>query len=150
MTGAGTGSAWVTSMTSKHYVGVSFRVWHPIQTPRAISESLDRQPSHSAGIGSPKGRARGVATVAKWADNYWCYDFEVGQSLEDGLATVAAFLSSKGSQIKELLRSGGRADLYLFLAPTAVEGFEMEPGLLTTLGRLGVRLGVEVIAPRRP
>ena len=100
--------------------------------------------------GTPRGSNRRVPSAATWPEHYWCSDFADGDTPEERIATVIRFLLAKEEELTSLLQSGGRADIYVFLAPLAALGIELEPALLAILGRLGVKLGLEFIPPPSP
>ena len=137
-------------MISSDYFGVSLRIFHGTISPTEISATLQREPSHMGIKGSPRGHIRGAPSPATWSEHYWSSDFVEGDAPEDRIATVVQFLVAKEKDLTPLLQSGGRADIYVFLAPLAALGIELEPALLATLGRLDVKLGLEFIPPPSP
>jgi hypothetical protein len=137
------------SMTSKDYIGVSLRVWHREKSPKEISAALGRDPSYAATLGSPRGHPHRAVTAATWQEHYWCSDFDEGATLEERIAAVAKFIQRKRLAMTELMRAGkgGRADLYVFAAPSTALGIELEPVLLADLGQIGINLSVEFMPP---
>jgi len=129
-------------MTSNAYIGVSLRVFHDTLSPDEITAQLARAPNYTGVKGAARGAARGP-TGATWSENYWCSGFDDGATVEDRLVAVGTFLTTREHEMVHLLQSGGRADIYVFLAPTETLGVEIQASLLHVLGRLGVGLGVE-------
>jgi hypothetical protein len=149
-TGLATEFQWATPMISSDYFGVSLRVFHGASSPAEISAKFQREPSHVGIKGTPRGSNRRAPSTATWPEHYWCSDFGEGDTPEERITTVIRFLLAKEKELTSLLQSGGRADIYVFLAPLAALGIELEPALLAILGRLGVKLGLEFIPPPSP
>lgn len=131
-----------TSMTSSDYFGVSLQIWHPEQTPDQISKAMGVQATFTGLKGTTRGPAK--SSSATWKENYWCGDSNDGDSIEERIESIARYLVPKERQLAELLETGGRAGIYVFLAPISSLAFSLDGKLLESLGRLGVQLGVEV------
>lgn len=132
-----------TAMTSRDYVGTSLRVFHDTMSPDDITAQLARAPTFTGFKGAQRGTSRAPGSVATWSENYWSSDFNEGDTVEDRLTAVIDFLTMREQEMAGLLRSGGRSDIYVFLAPNQTLGIEVGPSLLHVLGRIGVGLGIE-------
>jgi hypothetical protein len=136
-------NAWVTSMNTSGYFGVSLRVRHDTQSPGEISKVLGREANIVATKGGRRGSpsSRAISSV-----NYWCADFEIGAGPAERIAAIARFLEGRESAMQSLLQSGGRADIYVFIAPEfETVPIVLEASVLAILGRSGVQLGLEIV-----
>ena len=131
-------------MTSRDHMGVSLRISHPTCSPSEISRALHREPDHAGIKWDQRGRPRGVP-AAIWPANYWSAEFRVGETPEMRIAAVAQFLTERKEQMLQLLGSGGRADVYVFVGQDGTLAMELEPAILIVLGQIGVTLGIEVV-----
>jgi hypothetical protein len=129
-------------MTSSDYFGVSLQIWHPEQTPDQISKAMGVQATFAGLKGTTRGPAK--SSSATWKENYWCDDSNDGDTVEERIESIARYLVPKERQLAELLETGGRAEIYVFLAPSSSLAFSLDGKMLESLGRLGVQLGVEV------
>jgi|SRR5579883_1578525 len=131
-------------MTSEIYFGVSLRLHHPTTSPTDISNVLGR-PAEFVGVkGTQRGSSRGLP-AATWLENYWCSEFEDGESVEERIRSVVDFLRQKNAEVSLLLQTGGRADVYVFLAPVREFGVELDVHTLASLAHANVSLGFDVL-----
>jgi len=135
----------VTTITDDYYFGVSMRVWHETCSPENISTILGHPPSLARRKGSTR---RSAGSPAVYPRNYWCLDFDTEGALADRIASVAQFLQPRADAMVSLIQSGGLAEIYAFVAPelTTVV-LQLDPSLLTTIGRAGVKLSIEIVPP---
>ena len=129
---------------SKDLVAVSLRIHHPTCFPTEISRAVQREPDHTGIKGEQRGHGRGPLT-ATWRDHYWSSEFSAGETPEARISAVAEFLTERKEQMLQLLRSGGRADVYVFVGKDGTVALELEPAVLVVLGQIGVTLGIEVL-----
>jgi hypothetical protein len=131
-------------MTSKDYFGVSLRIRHETLSPTEIANVLRRAPDYSGLKGTPRGHDRKGAP-SPWREHYWCADFADGETPEARIDAVVTLLLEREAEVLSLLRSGGRADIYVFIAQDALVALELGSFALSVLGRMGVTLGLEIM-----
>ncbi len=129
--------------TGSDFFTVSLRIRHDTCSPAQISEALGRE-AEAAGVrGSRRG---GPTSQANWPWHYWVAEFVEGEDLHERVGCAVAFIREKEQELTALLRSGGRADIYAFIAPATGVWLVMEPEALATMARVGVELGIDVMA----
>jgi hypothetical protein len=135
-------------LPSEDYFGVSLRVSHDMCSPSEISKALGREAEYTGVKGTPRGRFRGPPppSASTWRNHYWCSAFNEGETPEARVGAIANFLLEREDEMMALLRSGGRADVYVFIGSDATVALEFDGPALAVLGRLGVTLGIEVMS----
>ena len=139
-------------MPCEDYFGVSLRIRHDTSSPSEISKVLGREAEHTGIKGTPRGRFRGAPppSASTWGDHYWCSDFNEGETPEARVGAIATFLVEREHEVTALLKSGGRADVYVFVGSDDPVGLVLDAPSLAVLGRLSVTLSVEVMSGHQP
>jgi hypothetical protein len=111
-----------------------------------MSTALGRPASTAKTKGSPRGSGK---TGAVWPQNYWCSDFDDDDTIEKRIDSVARFVAARENAFVSLLRSGGRAEVYVFVGIEDKSlGFILEPTPLAILGRLNIKLSFDLFPPK--
>jgi hypothetical protein len=84
-----------------------------------------------------------------YAETYCAFDLAMNETgcLSSSIEVALPELEGIRSKLQEILLTGGRVELYVWLWPTEGEigrGFELEPEAIRRMAELGLKLSVEV------
>jgi hypothetical protein len=135
---------------------VSLRFWHPTIDPEVISTKLGKKPSRLWRAGEPRTTPKGNKLEGTWKDSYWTAPLHPKKSLSSRKTQIETFLSTALDElaphskfIKAILAGGGRAEFFVGLFGDKNYGFDLEPELLQRLGKIGLRLSLDIY-PENP
>jgi hypothetical protein len=138
-----------TATKGPYRTAFSLRIRHPNIAPGQVTESLGIVPKLYHAVGERRQTPAGQMLDGVYAETYWLYRFPVGpeMTIEDGVEQAVATLLPKGNFFKDLVASGGSAELFIGVFLRRNMGVELNQGLLKRVTELNLNLSFDVYVP---
>jgi hypothetical protein len=133
---------------SKYSYKISLRIFHPTADPAAFTEALGIQPGRSWLVSAPRTTPRGTPLKGLNAKSYWTARLADGASIDaplaDAVHDVLDRLRGRKGFFRDVVKSGGRAELFIgwFLDENSGDLFDHQ--LLARLAALKIDLSFDV------
>jgi hypothetical protein len=119
--------------------------------PEVITTKLGKKPSRLWIAGEPRTTPKGNKIEGIWKESYWTAPLHPRKSISSRKTQFESFLSTALDElaphsrfIKTILAGGGRAEFFVGLFGDKNYGFELEPELLQRIGKIGLRLSLDI------
>jgi hypothetical protein len=113
-----------------------------------ISRRLGAMPEHGWTAGDPRTTPRGRALPGLRKESYWAKGVKppADQEPDEVIADHVAVMRPRQRFFASVVRAGGRVEYYLSCQSSGAVGVVFEPSLLSELGRMHIRLGIDGFA----
>ncbi|MDL2321732.1 hypothetical protein LJC47_05245 [Desulfosarcina sp. OttesenSCG-928-B08] len=131
---------------------VYLRFWHPTEDLTFLSSLLDLKRDWGWRAGAPRTTPKGTPLSGKYKESYWLsndFEFAVSQGFQEQLINAVNHLVKVEKEMLKFIDSEGTIEVYLQLEGDVHHGGEICSDILSILGRMGVRLAIEVFPFRR-
>ena len=136
---------------SEYEFTISLRIRHPSIEPLTITTTLGIEPQHTWKAGDARRGPAGEALEGIYRESYWMARLMPEPELSSGLSSVEsvllqtlAHLRRSHAFLEQLGTAGGVAELHVSLFARENFRLDLSPETLTTLGRLGLAVALEV------
>jgi len=127
---------------------LSFRLSHPRMPVDHISRRLGSKPRWGWTAGDARVTPRGRVLPGIQRESYWAKEVGRGvdQEPDELIADHLASMRPHQRFFASVVRGGGRVEYYLSCQSSGAVGVVFEPALLSELGRMHIRLGIDGFA----
>ena len=127
---------------------VTLRVTHPTLSFRELVELLGRNPRFGWTVGDPRRNSKG-RDLGGFREESYCW-FEVAEGTDGELArclrAAVSDLATRENELRVITAGGGEVMLLIYWHAEGDEGETFEPQLLGSMAKLGIHLGLNVLA----
>ena len=95
-------------------VHVHLRVWHPTESPDAITALVELAPDLVSARNEVRKRPSG-RPYPPARENHWSYEEKGEDGAEERIARIAEHLAGREARVRGLVETGGRAEVWVFL-----------------------------------
>jgi len=135
-------------MTRSNYVPyqyvISLRIWHPVISHEAISETLGRQPKFCWTVGTPRLSPKGTPLGGLRELTYWSAEL-IGETATSELIEVEQALAQELDKLEpvtglfaRIRNEGGKVELFVGLFSETNVVIDLEPSLMARLSGYGL------------
>ncbi|MBV9218210.1 MAG: hypothetical protein JO366_05520 [Methylobacteriaceae bacterium] len=125
---------------------VSLRIWHPRKTPTEVEKGLGLKARVAHQVGARRKTSDGTDLAGNYPQTYCSFRLGKGDS-EDFLEAIHESnrkLISYSNYIRELRRTGGRAEYFVGLFMEGNGGFILPYDELKSMGEIGIDMSLDI------
>lgn len=126
---------------------VSIRFWHPCMDLNFLGELLRLPCFRRWTAGDDRVTPKGDPLPGKYKESYWVSRLDFSERLRfvKELTKLVTLVSSTQDALVQFQESGGRIGIYLSLPGKSNIGDDIDPSLLSLMGKLGITFMIEVM-----
>lgn len=126
---------------------VSLRFKHPSMDLHFLEELLQVPCFRTWKAGDDRTTPKGDPLQGKYKESYWVgrRDFSERLRFVKELESLVMLVSDTQEALAQFNKSGGTIDIYLSLPGSINVGDDIEPSLLSVMGKLGITFMIEVM-----
>ncbi|HEY3784114.1 MAG TPA: DUF4279 domain-containing protein [Steroidobacteraceae bacterium] len=130
---------------------IALCIRHPTIDPSRITDSLGIEPQHTWKAGEPRCDAAGAELEGVYRESYWTGLLMAEPQMSSGQVSVERVLEQMLLQLRraqdflvQLNAEGGLGQLVVSVFARGVLRLDLSPGLLASLGRLGLSVALDI------
>jgi hypothetical protein len=125
---------------------LSFRILHPVMSPKLVSAELGLEPQRAWEAGTPRTSPRGTPLTGTHQSSYWSYKYDnvAGKTLAAAVRDLASNLMPHRTFIRSVSDKGGRSEIFVGWFGDGNTGEIFDFKILTMLADMKIDLALDV------
>lgn len=124
---------------------LSLRIWHPSMLSKEIMFRVGMKATHAHDVGAQRRTPSGEELVGTYRETYCSFNISKGEAenLDNTISNFCVANLDKSDDLSEILRSGGRIELFIGLFVNENFGIELDPVVMGALSRARISLAFD-------